>query len=142
VHFVYILKLEGDRYYVGETSSLGTRIRQHFEGVGAYWTQTHRPTHVIFAMPVARSEARRIENITVQHLIELYGAERVCGGNHIVPTRPPSPARSHEPWSAEEEATVAGLYESGSGVRDIAHEVGRSVNAIRIRLERLGFVMP
>ena len=36
---VYVLKLEDDRYYVGESISPDTRIQNHFKGKGSAWTR-------------------------------------------------------------------------------------------------------
>ena len=43
----YVLELEGDNYYVGLTSNLPRRIKEHFSGKGAQWTKIHPPRKVL-----------------------------------------------------------------------------------------------
>ena len=44
---IYILKLEGDKYYVGKSRSLDIRLEDHFNGSGSKWTQLYKPIEVI-----------------------------------------------------------------------------------------------
>ena len=39
---LYVLKLENDKYYVGKTRDLESRITAHKKGNGAAWTKQHR----------------------------------------------------------------------------------------------------
>ena len=41
--FVYTLKLEAGRWYVGFTENLEQRVCQHFLGRGADWTRIWKP---------------------------------------------------------------------------------------------------
>jgi predicted GIY-YIG superfamily endonuclease len=42
--YIYILKLEGGKYYVGKTNNVDQRLQQHFDGTfGSAWTRLHRP---------------------------------------------------------------------------------------------------
>ena len=47
---VYVLKLENDRYYVGESISPDTRIQNHFKGKGSAWTRLYKPIEVLTPM--------------------------------------------------------------------------------------------
>ncbi|RMR10065.1 GIY-YIG nuclease family protein [Pseudomonas syringae group genomosp. 7] len=46
-YYLFILKLEGDRYYVGYSSKPDLRIRRYFAGKGADWTAMHKPVEVL-----------------------------------------------------------------------------------------------
>ncbi len=44
---IYILKLEGGNYYVGRSTNLKQRIKDHFDGNGSAWTNLHKPKELI-----------------------------------------------------------------------------------------------
>lgn len=50
---VYILKCRGGRYYVGSTSDLETRVRQHQQGLIPGWTVNRRPVTLVFSQEFA-----------------------------------------------------------------------------------------
>lgn len=37
--FIYVLKLENDKYYVGKTNNPDLRITNHFDANGSQWTK-------------------------------------------------------------------------------------------------------
>jgi len=43
MHWIYILKCDDDQYYVGETTKLFTRLKNHFNGNGGVNTSTYEP---------------------------------------------------------------------------------------------------
>jgi predicted GIY-YIG superfamily endonuclease len=45
---IYVLECENGKYYVGSTSKLRKRWRQHSRGRGAAWTRRHRPIRQVF----------------------------------------------------------------------------------------------
>lgn len=45
--FCYILRLKDIKYYVGITSDLQRRFRDHFNGVGSKWTNRYEPIEAI-----------------------------------------------------------------------------------------------
>ena len=47
---IYVLELQGGKYYVGSTSHKRRRWRQHWSGTGqgAAWTRRHAPIRVVF----------------------------------------------------------------------------------------------
>lgn len=47
MHFVYILKLTNEQYYIGETGNLENRIKQHFQG-NTKTTIRVRPKELVF----------------------------------------------------------------------------------------------
>lgn len=44
--YCYVLKLENDCYYVGISSCIRNRIKQHFYGHGSRWTQINKPISI------------------------------------------------------------------------------------------------
>jgi len=47
-YVTYVLKLEGNKYYVGraQNGKINKRIRQHLNGGGSGWTCRHKTTDV------------------------------------------------------------------------------------------------
>jgi len=41
---VYVLELEGGKFYVGSSTNVDRRLKQHFRGAGAEYTKRHKPT--------------------------------------------------------------------------------------------------
>lgn len=50
-HYVYVLALENDNWYVGTSASVNDRIAAHFTGNGSQWTKMHRPIHIHSIVP-------------------------------------------------------------------------------------------
>ncbi len=44
---IYVLKLENNKWYVGKTRCLKRRLKEHFSGRGAKWTQLHAPLECV-----------------------------------------------------------------------------------------------
>ena len=51
--YLYVLKLEHDKYYVGITSRVSERLTQHMQGEGAKWTKLHPPREIVHLAPFA-----------------------------------------------------------------------------------------
>ena len=80
---IYVLRLEGDRYYIGQSLNPSTRERQHRKGSGARWTQKYKVVEVlhVFETYTWRSEeALQIENAVTLLMIEAFGMDAVQGG--------------------------------------------------------------
>ena len=72
----YVLKLEDDRYYVGQTTNLNRRIQQHINGTGAKWTKLYSPIELI------ELRSGDVENELTDEYIEMFGYGRVRGGDY------------------------------------------------------------
>jgi predicted GIY-YIG superfamily endonuclease len=89
IHFyktLYVLKLEGGKWYVGITSDIERRLEQHRSGIGAKWTAAHKfeqlESSEDFLTPLPSCQAAVRENRKVYELVALYGMDSVRGGNH------------------------------------------------------------
>ena len=40
---IYILRLQGGRYYVGKSDNVLDRYQQHYNGNGSAWTNKYKP---------------------------------------------------------------------------------------------------
>ena len=81
--FLYVLRLQGGKYYVGQSRNLPDRIRKHFAGKGAVWTQLHAPLEVIKTIELDTTSwvtAAVIETHLTLDLMKIYGTDNVRGG--------------------------------------------------------------
>lgn len=60
--WVYVLKLDNGRYYIGSTAWLMARVEQHLAGRGAYATRLNKPTDIAAVYPCnSRIQAYSLE---------------------------------------------------------------------------------
>jgi len=77
---VYVLSLEGSRFYVGFTQDLPHRLSQHFKHKGALWTKRFRALQLV---DVYYDVPEFVEHRVTRRYIEQYGPDRVRGGWHL-----------------------------------------------------------
>jgi predicted GIY-YIG superfamily endonuclease len=75
-NYIYVLKLVEDRYYVGRTSNIFRRIKEHFTVGGSVYTKKYKPLKVIEVEEEKTSDDER--KMTFKY-IEKYGWEKVRG---------------------------------------------------------------
>ena len=78
---VYVLELEGNKFYVGSTTRGMKRVQEHFSARGgSAWTRLHRPTGKVIEMIRCRSRyTLGVEaSVTAKYLLE-HGLENVRG---------------------------------------------------------------
>jgi predicted GIY-YIG superfamily endonuclease len=91
-YWLYALRLENNRYYVGFTGKRNPydRIMEHVEGEGAKWTQLHTPIEVIEirdAGEITLTQVKALErNLTWAYMMR-YGVNKVRGGIFNSPER-------------------------------------------------------
>eukprot|EP00013_Stygamoeba_regulata_P008676 CAMPEP_0177679326 /NCGR_PEP_ID=MMETSP0447-20121125/29536_1 /TAXON_ID=0 /ORGANISM="Stygamoeba regulata, Strain BSH-02190019" /LENGTH=260 /DNA_ID=CAMNT_0019188495 /DNA_START=108 /DNA_END=890 /DNA_ORIENTATION=+ len=78
--WIYVLRLKSDKYYVGKTTMLDQRLRDHFNGDGPQWTQMYPPINVDFA---TLSEDPSEENYHTERYMKIHGVENVRGGMYF-----------------------------------------------------------
>jgi len=93
-YWLYALKLDHNRYYVGYTGYKNPydRIMQHVEGMGdgAKWTQMHPPIEVLEIRDAGEVTLRQVkafeQNLTWAYM-DKYGTNKVRGGIFNYPGR-------------------------------------------------------
>src|SRR3989344_3486268 len=85
-YWLYVLKLEHGKYYVGITAkSPEERFAQHKNGyMAAKWTQEHKPTSLFDKHDlgmISKINAEAYENKIVRIYIKKYGYNNVRGGD-------------------------------------------------------------
>ncbi|MEP0987517.1 GIY-YIG nuclease family protein [Ekhidna sp.] len=85
--FIYVLRLENGKYYVGQTNDLYRRFRNHqSKSSGAEWTRLHRPTEILRRFRTGLNDpelALKYENERTLRSIEEFGWQHVRGGDFI-----------------------------------------------------------
>jgi len=85
--FLYLLELENDKYYVGQTTDVDFRFKDHKSGKGAKWTKMHRPLCELLRRAItveSAGEAVLLENEMTLRYMEIFGWENVRGGQFVV----------------------------------------------------------
>jgi predicted GIY-YIG superfamily endonuclease len=75
---IYVLELQGNKYYVGKTNHTFQRFNQHKSGSGAKWTQKHKVKD-LFAFHKNMRDTDE-NKITIQ-MMKKYGVRNVRGGS-------------------------------------------------------------
>ena len=72
--FVYVLKLEHGKYYVGTSKSPYKRITEHFNNNGSYWTKKYKPREIIEVIPDCDlyDEANHLESIWTSSVLIMF----------------------------------------------------------------------
>jgi len=83
--WLYVLKLEEGKYYVGITSQTPEiRMQEHINHVrAAYWTMKYKPLELIEKKDlgnITKEEAEKLETIRTQDLMKELGINNVRGG--------------------------------------------------------------
>ena len=78
--FIYVLKLEEGKYYIGKTDNPQFRLETHFNDVGSAWTQKYKPLKVLELLP--NKDNYDEDKITRQYM-DKYGIANVRGGAYV-----------------------------------------------------------
>jgi predicted GIY-YIG superfamily endonuclease len=104
---VYVLRLEGGRYYVGKSHDIMFRYRQHLDGNGSAWTRKYKP--VLLDMMLENVSPFEEDKITKEFMAK-YGIDKVRGGSyaevHLSDYQIESLNR--EIWSANDKCMLCG----------------------------------
>ena len=84
--YLYVLKLEKDKYYVGITSqTVKKRFNEHKTGIrAANWTKKYKPVEIVHSRMlgiITKQDTEVIENKAVREYINTYGINKVRGGD-------------------------------------------------------------
>lgn len=83
---VYALLCEGGHYYIGQTTNVDARFKQHLKGKGSWFTAEHKPLEIIESECVGvctTAECMISENHLAAKYIFEYGIDQVRGGDFI-----------------------------------------------------------
>lgn len=75
---VYVLKLEDDCYYVGFTTNLENRMREHFCRKKCSWLKLHKPIEIIHTISPADKFVEK--EITLEYM-KMKGWRKVRGAS-------------------------------------------------------------
>jgi len=81
--YIYCLLLEGNHFYIGQTTNVQLRFIKHQKGKGSSWTKIHRPVKIIefdTYKNVTESECVDLEDNKTQEYADKYGTDKVRGG--------------------------------------------------------------
>ena len=76
----YILKLENDKIYVGNTNNINKRLKQHFNNEGSKFTKKYKPIEIISINP---NKNNKQETRTTLKYMNKYGINNVRGGKFV-----------------------------------------------------------
>lgn len=76
---IYVLRLEGGKYYVGKTDNLTKRIEEHFDGNGSAWTRKYKPVSIVEKRVNVSSFE---EDKYTKEYMSKYGIDNVRGGSY------------------------------------------------------------
>lgn len=89
LYYIYVLRVEGNAWYVGSTQNFGRRMRSHFGlGGGAVATRERRAVSIEEVFELRDYQIRtdcaheRAEVLVAQRYAKLYGPESVRGAKH------------------------------------------------------------
>jgi predicted GIY-YIG superfamily endonuclease len=76
---VYVLKLINNKFYIGKSTNVEERIKNHFISKGSCWTQKYKPIEVVEIMDNADPFD---EDKKVKQYMMKYGIDAVRGGTY------------------------------------------------------------
>lgn len=111
---IYILKLQGGKYYIGKTSDLMKRYKEHLDGKGSAWTKKYAPIGV---EKVIKNASPFDEDKYTKEYMAKYGIDKVRGGSYV----------SMELDEVQEEALTREIW----GAKDCCAQCGRKGHFIK-----------
>ena len=77
---IYVLRLEGGRYYIGKSDNVMNRCQQHLDGTGSAWTKKYKPVSVV---KIIENVSSFEEDKTTKEYMSKYGIDKVRGGSYV-----------------------------------------------------------
>lgn len=125
---IYILRLEGGRYYVGKTDNLERRKQEHLNGTASAWTKKYKPVAV---EEIIRNASPFDEDKYTKIYMEKHGMDKVRGGSYVKVELDDfqKEALNMEIWGAKNKCTQCGR--AGHFVKDCYAKTDASGNKIQ-----------
>jgi len=76
--YIYIIKLENNKYYVGKTLYPDFRINDHFNSTGSAWTRKYKPIEIV--QLIDNCDDYDEDKYVIKYMEE-YGINNVRGGS-------------------------------------------------------------
>jgi predicted GIY-YIG superfamily endonuclease len=77
---IYVLRLEGGRYYVGKSTNVLKRYEEHVDGDGSAWTRRHPP--ILLEKTIHNAGPFDEDKVTKEYMAK-HGIDRVRGGSYV-----------------------------------------------------------
>jgi len=77
---IYVLRLEGGRYYVGKSDTVMKRYKEHLDGSGSAWTRKYKP--VSLEKTISNVSPFEEDKVTKEYMHK-YGIDKVRGGSYV-----------------------------------------------------------
>ena len=77
---IYIIRLEGGRYYIGKSDNVMNRYKQHLNGKGSSWTRKYKP--ISLEKTIENVSSFEEDKITKEYMSK-YGIDKVRGGSYV-----------------------------------------------------------
>lgn len=77
--FIYVLRLQNDKYYVGKTTNPKFRLEGHFNNNGSEWTKLYKPKQILELIPDCDDYD---EDKYTKMYMDIYGIDNVRGGSY------------------------------------------------------------
>jgi hypothetical protein len=77
---IYVLRLQGGKYYVGKSDDPQRRYEEHIQGRGAAWTRLHKPLAIEKIVPNANGFD---EDKITKEMMSTHGIDNVRGGTYV-----------------------------------------------------------
>lgn len=112
---IYVLRLEGGRYYIGKSDNVINRYKQHLSGNGSAWTKKYKP--VSLENTIENVSSFEEDKITKEYMSK-YGIDKVRGGSYVEVelSKFHTDALKMEIWGAKDLCTQCGR--KGHWVKD------------------------
>lgn len=78
--YIYAIKLDKGKYYIGKTTNPQFRLQSHFDSNGSQWTKKYKPLNVIEIIP--NCDDYDEDKYTIQYM-DKYGINNVRGGSFV-----------------------------------------------------------
>jgi predicted GIY-YIG superfamily endonuclease len=112
---IYILRLQGGRFYVGKSADTARRYQEHLAGTASAWTRKYKPVALERVITNASSFD---EDKYTKELMAKHGIEKVRGGAYVTEVLEDfqEEALRREIWGAGNKCTLCGR--AGHFVKD------------------------